>query len=992
MASSGVKRLPRSPSAAAKEEDTIMYANGAQTLDELAEQYPNRPHNHSLTLPFYDLITGLFNPLTKPVPASAAAKARRAASNISPTEQRRIIIERFFSKWRHEVGDDIYPAMRLILPDKDRERGVYGLKEQTIANILCKIMGIPKTSADGLSLVNWKTPGKSSSSSGDFAVRCFEALEQRPQNTTPGEMRIGRVNQLLDQLAAAHGEKEQTPIFREFYNHMNPEEMQWLIRMVLKQMKIGATERTLLDRWHKDGSKLFNVSSSLRHVCWELWSERVQLDGDKINLCLMQCFQPQLAGYAMATSFDKMVEKLGLPDDDPQFLIEEKLDGERMQLHIMLDQDSPGGYKMGWWSRKGKAYTYLYGDSFEDDGSALSKFLTGVFNEGVLSCILDGEMIAWDPTMEKMLAFGTLKTAARNTQRNPNDQQGWRPLYRVFDCLHINGNDLTKHSLLDRRKALDKIVSKEVPGRFEIHPYKLTKSPGDIEPMLREIVENSSEGLVIKDPHSTYRLNERNMKWIKVKPEYMTEFGENLDCIIIGGYYGSGRRGNMISSFLCGLKARQADIDAGLAGPETCYSFFKVGGGLTAEDYSEVKHHTEGKWMPWNPKSASKVVELAGGDRYHERPDVWIHPKDSLVVEVKAASAEKTTSFMVGQTLRFPRFRRLRLDKSWENGALDMDGWEDLQSKADEELKTKKDMEIESKRRKTKRQKTELSVAGDADYKAVVDKVSKLFQGMSFYVPSGSANPKKSKPELENLIREHSGIIVQQPARVRDGDVVALADRQTARTLPLMNFEGINIITPKWIFDAINSKYLLPYEKSHLFFATDDMVALAEQNTDKFGDSYCRDVDVEELRVIFDGMREDHRQPASDAVNFDTEAFYDQLEAHGHELPRSRGYVFRKCRIYIAPVEGMSDLTVARISGYIAFGNGQVAEDLDDEVTHVVIVSRGDEVGERKVAADIRKRVSKRKKLKIPRIVSERWVDDCWKEETRIGEEDYAPI
>lgn len=985
-----VKR-PASPTLSAEDEDKMMYANGAQTLDELTEQYPNRPHNHSVTLPFYELITGLFNPLTKPLPAGAAAKARRAASTISPTEQRRITIERFFSKWRNEVGNDVYPVMRLILPDKDRERGVYGLKEQTIARILIKLMGISQKSADGLSLINWKTPGKSSNSSGDFAVRCFEALEKRPLKTTPGEMRIARVNQLLDQLAAAHGEKEQTPIFREFYSHMNPEEMQWLIRMVLKQMKIGATERTLLDRWHKDGSKLFNVSSSLRHVCWELWSEDIQLDGDKINLCLMQCFQPQLAGYAIATSFDKMVEKLGLPLGDPTFLIEEKLDGERMQLHMMLDQDSPGGYKIGWWSRKGKAYTYLYGNSFEDEGSALSKFLKGVFNEGVLSCILDGEMIAWDPTLGKMLAFGTLKTAARKAQENPNNEQGWRPLFRVFDCLHINGNDLTKHSLSDRRRALEKIIAKEVPGRFEIHPYKLTKSPGDIEPMLREIVENSSEGLVIKNPHSTYRLNDRNMKWIKVKPEYMTEFGENLDCIIIGGYYGSGRRGNMISSFLCGLKARQADIDAGLAGPETCYSFFKVGGGLTAEDYSEIKHRTDGKWMPWSPKSAGKVVELAGGDRYYERPDVWIHPKDSLVVEVKAASAEKTSTFRVGQTLRFPRFRRIRYDKSWEDGALDMDNWEEVQTRAEEEVQTRKDMEIESKRRKTKRQKTELAVAGEAEFKDVVDKVSKLFQGMSFYVPSASANPKKSKPELENLIREHGGTIVQQPARVRDGDVVALADRQTARTLPIMDFEGINIIAPKWIFDAINSKYLLPYEKDHLFFATDEMVALAEQNADQYGDSYCRDVDVKEMRAIFTEMRGNSAQ--SSAADFDTDFFYDQLEAHGHELPRSRGYVFRKCRVHLAPVEGVSSLTMARLSGYIAFGNGQVAEDLDDEVTHVVIVSNGIEDAESssKVAADVRKQVSKRKKLRVRRIVSERWIEDCWKEETRVSEEDYAP-
>lgn len=34
------------------------------------------------------------------------------------------------------------------------------------------------------------------------------------------------------------------------------------------------------------------------------------------------------------------------------------------------------------------------------------------------SIILDGEMLVWDPIVEKYLAFGTLKTAASGETRN----------------------------------------------------------------------------------------------------------------------------------------------------------------------------------------------------------------------------------------------------------------------------------------------------------------------------------------------------------------------------------------------------------------------------------------------------------------------------------------------------------------------------------------------------------------------------------------------
>lgn len=40
-----------------------------------------------------------------------------------------------------------------------------------------------------------------------------------------------------------------------------------------------------------------------------------------------------------------------------------------------------------------------------------------------------------------------------------------------------------------------------------------------------------------------YWFNSCNDDWLKVKFEYMFEFGEFFDCVVIGGYYGFGRCG-----------------------------------------------------------------------------------------------------------------------------------------------------------------------------------------------------------------------------------------------------------------------------------------------------------------------------------------------------------------------------------------------------------------------------------------------------------------
>lgn len=176
------------------------------------------------------------------------------------------------------------------------------------------------------------------------------------------------------------------------------------------------------------------------------------------------------------------------------------------------------------------------------------------FDEFLLTSII----VTWDPESDMMVPFGTLKSAAISEQRNPFST-GPRPLYRVFDILYLNDASLTRYTLRDRRAALKRCIS-NVHRRMESHDFVSAHSADAIEPLLRKVVAEASEGLVLKNPRSIYRLNSRNDDWMKVKPEYMTEFGESLDCIIIGGYYGSGHRGGRISSFLCGLRVDQNHI------------------------------------------------------------------------------------------------------------------------------------------------------------------------------------------------------------------------------------------------------------------------------------------------------------------------------------------------------------------------------------------------------------------------------------------------
>ncbi|KAK5994597.1 DNA ligase 4 [Cladobotryum mycophilum] len=977
----------------ALKEEEIQYGSVGMSKEELGEKYPNKPRNHSKTLAFSELFKELFNPLNEnkkqPTGGAASKKGAHGFHQLSPQEQRRHIIERFIVRWRKEVGDDFYPALRLILPDKDRDRGVYGLKENAIGKLLVKLMKIDKNSEDGYNLLNWKLPGQTTASrlAGDFAGRCFEVISKRPMRTDVGDMTIAEVNEHLDKLAASAGETENLRIFETFYNRMNAEELMWLIRIILKQMKIGATERSFLYLWHPDGEALFSVSSSLRRVCWELYNPEVRLEQEEAGITLMQCFQPQLAQFQMPASFQKMIALLRPTESDPEFWIEEKLDGERMQVHMVEDPEHPGGRRFYFWSRKAKDYTYLYGNGLQDDNSALTRHLKNAFASGVRNLILDGEMITWDMGVDKIVPFGTLKTAAISEQQNrsTSDAAGHRPLFRVFDILYLNDKQLTQYTLRDRHRALQKAI-KPVHRRLEIHEYTSATSADAIEPLLREVVANASEGLVLKNPRSMYRLNSRNDDWLKVKPEYMSEFGESLDCVIIGGYYGSGKRGGMLSSFLCGLRVTQNHIQAG-ANPEKCFSFFKVGGGFRAEDYAEVRHRTDGKWIEWDQKNPpSEYIELGGGEaKQYEKPDVWIRPKDSVVVSVKAASVGPSDQFAKGFTLRFPRFRRLRLDRTWDT-ALSLEEFQELKHRVDEEAKEKSMTVEDRKRRNPKRIKRELVIAGDdaAPVEYEGDK-TKLFQGLEFCVLSEALKPyKKTKTQLETIIKENGGTISQRAAAGMN--MVIIGDKKVVRVASLMKSGDADIIRPKWIKDCLDQPdggFLLPYEHGHLFYASEELNMAAEGNTDPYGDSYARDVSIEELRGLLRDMPK-LEKPES----FDKVGFLEQLEEHGKDLSHLRGFMFQRCVVHFHAVDGIGKKLVHRLEHYVKYGGGACADGLGDQsVTHVVVVGEDAmEVGE--AGDQLRKELSSRRKM--PRIVSGKWVDDSWKEKTLLDEEQYV--
>jgi DNA ligase-4 len=421
-----------------------------------------------------------------------------------------------------------------------------------------------------------------------------------------------------------------------------------------------------------------------------------------------------------------------------------------------------------------------------------------------------------------------------------------------------------------------------------------------------------------------------------------------------------------------------------------CISFFKVGGGFRAQDYRNIDEKTSGKWTKWDrAHPPTEFITLGGGDKQYERPDVWIKPNDSVVIEVKAASVGASDQFGFQYTLRFPRFKSLRDDKTWDS-ALSVDEFIQLKLRVEADLKDK-EFKVDARRKGTKRLKKEVVIAGNNTKVKTpyAGPKTAVFAGLNFCVLSDMLVPqKKSKAEIEQIIKSNGGAIFQSPTAQED--MICIADKRVVKVASLVKSGQTNIVKPCWVLDAMKQaeidgpqrqRLLVPWEPKHMYHMLDVMREEVESNVDEYGDSYARDVSVEDLKKVIDEMM----HPKNYA--FDSNEFLTELEEHGKGLGEVPGSMFRRCVVRFVSHEEEPgpnvDLLIAK--SQFQFAGGRIVEDDEDlDVTHYVVVGENLDV-----VSSLRKEISRRKG-RVPRIVALKWLLDSWDEKTVLAEERYT--
>lgn len=168
---------------------------------------------------------------------------------------------------------DLYAVMRLLIPKRDIDRQHYNMKESALAVILMQALGIAADSTDGLLLSNWKRTDNFAA--GDFTQIASQVISKR-QCQTSSQLSIVRVNVMLDKLAENNKRKARVDLFRELIENTTTVEIKWFIRIVLKDMRIGLGENSILDILHEDAREMMATCVDLKAVCSQLYDQSAQ--------------------------------------------------------------------------------------------------------------------------------------------------------------------------------------------------------------------------------------------------------------------------------------------------------------------------------------------------------------------------------------------------------------------------------------------------------------------------------------------------------------------------------------------------------------------------------------------------------------------------------------------------------------------------------------------------------------------------------------------
>lgn len=424
--------------------------------------------------------------------------------------------------------------------------------------------------------------------------------------------------------------KGKLELVAELLGNASGKEAKYIIRTLLGQLRVGVADGTLREAIAEAffGEKKSEFAEKIG-LAYDMLNDfaavveaakKGEKELEKVDLVLGRPINVMLP--VKVTTIEEAFKMCGKPA-----AIEHKYDGFRVVINKKSDE-------IKLFTRRLEEVTKQFPDVVE----AVKKNVKGK------DFILDSEVVGFDTKTKKYLPFEAISQRIKRKYEIERLIKELPVEVNVFDVIFYNGKTLMNEPFKKRRELLEKIVKNE-NWKIKISKQIVTDSEEKAMKFYKEALKIGEEGIMIKNLNAGYQQGRRVGFMVKMKP-----IVNDLDLVIVGAEYGSGKRAGWLTSYVVACRDGHKFVEVG-----------KVSSGLKEKEGEDGTSYGE------MTKILKALIVSESGK------EVSVQPK--VVVSVTYQNIQPSPSYSSGFALRFPRITHYRPDR----GTKDIASLEDIE-------------------------------------------------------------------------------------------------------------------------------------------------------------------------------------------------------------------------------------------------------------------------------------------------------------------------
>ncbi len=523
------------------------------------------------------------------------------------------ILSDFLKEIKIEEKDILYLLLGRIYPEYDER--VLGISSQLAVKAISKATGVNSAEI----VKEWK-------SLGDIGQVAEKISKKKRQATLDKkELSVKKVIENLRAIPELVGKgtvDKKLALITELLTSASPLESKYLIRTLIGDLRIGTQESTIRDAiasafFEKEKEKdAKETSDSIQEALdksndiAEVFEIATKQDLKLLRKIPLEIGKPvKLMLAQKALDIPDGFRALGTP-----CAIEYKYDGFRMLIHKKGDK------------------VFLYTRRLENVTSQFPEIIDYVkkYTKGE-SLMIDAEAVGFNKKTKEYRPFQEISQRIKRKYDIEKIQEELPVELNVFDVIYYNGKSLIDEPFKKRSELVRSIIE-EKPYKIVCAKQIITDSEKKAEEFYKKALADNQEGIMMKNLDAPYQSGRRVGHMLKMKPNQ-----RELDLVITGAEYGTGKRSGWMSSFIVSCQDGDEFLEIG-----------KVGTGIKekSEEGLSFEELTK-KLTPLIKKEKGRTVEI----------------KPKLVVSITYQEIQKSPTYNSGFALRFPRVTVLRPDR-----------------------------------------------------------------------------------------------------------------------------------------------------------------------------------------------------------------------------------------------------------------------------------------------------------------------------------------